>query len=832
MRRFRWILAGLVVLGIAAFLLLRTSGPQAGHVQDEAMRAQRTVASFPAADDKYFEAMDGGVALNEAQTKGRNMWLVWTGGNDRFWDVLIKKSFGTFDLLKTISSAPGLPYSRDTRWHHFGLINEPCFETPTKPDPEHFGLWLDQRRPDCPPDPFADAAKYPGVKIGARGSDVLPVGSYYGEPTGIVGLRLFPNPDFDEAARKRWDAKRYYDDPSYYEQPDLVRPYRVGVACGFCHVGPSPTNPPADPENPEWSNLNSTVGAQYFWFDNVFVWSADKSNFIFQLLHAYQPGALDTSLVSSDSIVNPRTMNAIYAFGPRLQQSLPFGHELLTGGQLDNKQFNDFVSSGPFTEFYKKPRVYTPRVLKDGSDSVGALGALNRVYLNIGLFGEEWLLHFRPFVSVKRFTPIRIADAERNSVYWQATEQQTFDMAQFLLAAGQPDRLADLPPAERDRYLNDDAATLDRGKTVFAERCARCHSSKLPHPVVGMAGPGAETCNGPDYLSCWNKYWAWTKTDEFKQEMLKIVKDPNFLTDNFLSTEFRVPVTLLQTNACSPLARNALAGNIWDNFSSQSYKDLPSVGDVTVRDPFTGEDRQVTLPAGGRGYTRPPSLISLWSTAPFLLNNTVGPFNEDPSIAARMQVFQKSIEQMLWPEKRTPDDVLGDKGVGLIQRTTATSWVKVPAGFLPGVVTSLRGPLNWLLPGAFDDDGNLRLGPIPKGTPVDLLGNFDPIPEEKGLVADLSRGWTLLGLGLRLRHDLAAMPADINDPATDPKQQAEKDKLASDIFTPLGHQLYGLSVCPDYVVNRGHYFGTDKFAEEPGLSDADKRALIAFLKTF
>ena len=50
-----------------------------------------------------------------------------------------------------------------------------------------------------------------------------------------------------------------------------------------------------------------------------------------------------------------------------------------------------------------------------------------------------------------------------------------------------------------------------------------------------------------------------------------------------------MPVTLLQTNACSPLATNAIAGNIWDNFSSQSYKDLPSVGTITVHDPFTGE---------------------------------------------------------------------------------------------------------------------------------------------------------------------------------------------------------------------------------------------------
>ena len=63
-----------------------------------------------------------------------------------------------------------------------------------------------------------------------------------------------------------------------------------------------------------------------------------------------------------------------------------------------------------------------PAVLKDGSDSVGALGALNRVYLNIGLFSEEWLLHFNPVAGGKPITPIEIAVAQRNSSYWQATE--------------------------------------------------------------------------------------------------------------------------------------------------------------------------------------------------------------------------------------------------------------------------------------------------------------------------------------------------------------------------------------------------------------------------
>jgi hypothetical protein len=41
-----------------------------------------------------------------------------------------------------------------------------------------------------------------------------------------------------------------------------------------------------------------------------------------------------------------------------------------------------------------------------------------------------------------------------------------------------------------------------------------------------------------------------------------------------------------------------------------------------------------------------------------------------------------------------------------------------------------------------------------------------------------------------------------------------------------------LSKCPDYVVNKGHYFGTSLQTEETPLSDADKRALVALIKTF
>ena len=52
-------------------------------------------------------------------------------------------------------------------------------------------------------------------------------------------------------------------------------------------------------------------------------------------------------------------------------------------------------------------------------------------------------------------------------------------------------------------YMND-AGMVPRGKVVFAERCARCHSTILPPKVYAdFFKPG---CIGPNYLKCWNDY--------------------------------------------------------------------------------------------------------------------------------------------------------------------------------------------------------------------------------------------------------------------------------------------------------------------------------------
>jgi hypothetical protein len=828
------------LLGCALFLTgCGNSAPAPGSVLDEAKQAGRQPSSFPQATEDWFHDMDGGIALTPDEVKGRNMWVVWSGGNDRFWDLMTGYTYGAFDLLKTISSHPSLGYSRSNRWRYLGLVNEPCFETPTGPRADRRGLWLDVPAEGCKPDPFENEAKYPGVKIGSRGQDLedgttQPVGSYYGYATGVVGLRLFPNPAFDAKAAAKWDPKRYYTDPSYYNDKDLVRPYRVGMSCGFCHVGPSPTHPPKDPEKPEWANLSSSVGAQYMWVDRMFIFDADKpegrANFMYQLAHTYRPGTMDTSLISTDYINNPRTMNSVYDFAARMGLAHDIGPAQLAGGELDNKQFQDYVTSGPLLDFFdpKTGIVRTPRVLKDGADSVGLLGALNRVYINIGLFSEEWLLHFKPVVGGKEISPIPIATAQKNSSYWLATEAGNMDVARFFLKAAQPDRLADAPDGKA--YLTADEATIEHGKDVFADTCARCHSSKAP-PLPADIDP--MRCMGAEYLDCFKRYWQWTKTDAYKQAMREIVHAPDFLQGNFLSTDARIPVTLLRTNVCSPLATNALRDNIWDNFSSQSYKELPSVGTVTLYDPFSGEPMPYEMPAGGRGYTRVPSLISLWSSGPFLLNNSVGPFDVDPSVGARMKIFSASIEQMLWPEKREHDAVLGDKVPGTIDRTLVRSQVTIPEGYVPDSVKPVQGIVQRWLPWLMSSDGDVVLGPIPKGTPVGLLSNLRLRAESNDPLKVATHVKDMGNLLIRLKKALKSAPAN----ATDAELREH--------FAALKEPMLKLSKCPDLVVNRGHYFGTTAFnrqeglsddekafGTEPELSDEDRRALIAFLKTF
>jgi len=682
---------------------------------DDAKLSGKTAADYPQTATRAFDAMDGGFHLTDDQVKGRNTWLFWTGGEQVFWDRMARFGLGTGDLLKAIDSR-----HRGSRFHDNGLINQPGYTKAIAPD--GYGLWIDQA-------------------VGNDERELDPV--IYGKSTGIIGLRLFPNPAFDDAARQKWNAARFYTDPTYVRDPSLVRPYMVGMSCAFCHVAFDPLHPPDDPESPAWSNLSSAIGNQYIRASGVFASGVPQDSYILQLLDTWPRGAIDTSFLATDNINNPSSINPLYETGARLSEAQ---EERIGGGAL----------AVPGT----RPSMPVPHVLKDGADSVGLTGALSRVYVSIGTYSQQWTRDHNLLVGGASQRPFSVERAQRGSVYWQATNDRLPNLAAFLLALRSP-HLADA--AGGRNFLTADPATLNRGKSVFAENCAECHSSKQPpYPIRSNA----------------QRYATW---------MQEAVSRPDFLDNNFLSTDERIPVTRVQTNAARAMASNATRGHVWDNFSSETYKTLPAVGAIEVMHPLNGTPATFNAPGGGRGYYRVPSLTALWASAPFLHNNALGAFTGDPSVRGRMVAFNDAVEKLLWPEKRA--------GLASIWRTSSAAYVDVPVSYLP---KALR---------AGERTNELRIGPIPAGTPVDLIANFNLELVGKDTIERVQ-------FVLKVQKALARTQSEHLD-----------DAHARELLKTLVPDLLRFSKCPDFVQDRGHYFGTS-------LPDSDKRALIEFMKTF
>jgi cytochrome c5 len=638
--------------------------------------------------------------LTELQKHGRDTWYLWTGGDrdtsgktvvgdQALWRILAVLSHGNFDLLQAIDSR-----YRGERFKRFGVMNDPDCKKATQPD--HYGLWLD----DC------------------ASPDVPHIADIPGEPSGIIGLRKFPNPNFKEAD---WNVDKYMADPATVEPP-----YLVGVACALCHVGFNPLHPPKDPENPDWHNLHPGIGNQYFreQLFNTAKYPAKRgmqpNEFRWQIANSQQPGTSDTSQVATDHINNPNVINnvAYLNFRPK--------HPEVT-------------ADGVHREVY--------HVLKDGADSVGsaclddptprpgvddtACAAL-RVYVNIGMCAAIWTTLHDPVYGFNREqSPFVPKQARKDNLAcneaWQNTAARMDGLEAFLRTLT-PLKLADADGGAA--YLPKDAQVVARGKIVFAENCAQCHSSKRPP-----------------------KDFRGTEIEWFRQA----VTQDDFLTDNFLSDDVRYPASELGTNIERAMGSNAMEGHIWAAFSSETYKKLPSVHISGLVNPLNPDLQLADVEAtGGRGYYRTPTLANVWATAPLLHNNSLGLFNADPSIAGRMAAYEDAMQKMLWPERRS--------GLKTIKRTTTASVFQYKEG------------------------GTVCIG---KNTPVDLVANVNAVTPEVF------------------------------------RQSNVFDKLFCHI-TGTGH-LNGLLLlvdnAPDFVQDRGHTFGST-------LPDADKKALIEYMKTF
>lgn len=674
---------------------------------------ESTCDGIPAYMD--WEHLDAGLGdgeLSDAEKAGACTWYFWAGGdplstegpaessrgNPRFWRLAelrtaeIGEETGLHvgvNFLRFIDSR-----QRPHRFETLGAVNDPGCRQATETDP--YGLWVDE----CD-DPYS---------------------------SGVVGIRLFPNPDFDSAL---WSPDRYMSPQRSPADAAIEPPYLVGLTCAVCHVTLNPANPPADPEDPGWENLAPALGNQYLREGEMFKAGLSEDDFLYHVYDSQQPGTSDTSRISVDWINNPNAINSIFY----LTSARPAHPETMNDGSIRS----------------------VPHILKDGADSIGPAGAALRVYVNIGTCPDYRMSLEDAFGGLEPQTPFDLAHAEEECEDWRLTAERMGNAAAFLDAV-RPYPLADAPGAER--WLTADEETLARGKRAFAGHCARCHSSKLP-PGYAHAGPEK---HAPEAVGDW----------------IDLVARDDFLEDNFLSDDRRYPLAAddprfaIGTNAARALATNARRGHVWEQFSSATYKELPSPGSLTLYNPWSDErDIVYEIPAGGNGWYRTASLVNLWATAPFLHNNSLGLYNHDPSVDGRMEAFSDAAEKLLWPEKR-----LGEASIKVTPRETVLRF--------RSVVTR-----------------------VPRGTPINLLAHVN-LREVAETPALLERFTKLLGEPERLVRLAGAL--------------AYRERYDEELEA-LVPELLALNQAPDFVEDHGH-------VHHGIFSDDEKRALIEFMKTF
>jgi hypothetical protein len=655
------------------------------------------------------------------------------------------------DLLRMLHTVP-----RAERWEKIGLINDPDCVAAEKPD--KYGLMIDR------------------MKDGALTWDP----EVFGFSSGVVGLQLFKNKKFDA---KKWSIDKYLDDASSVEPP-----YLVGMACTVCHTAFNPNRPPKNPAEPKWENLDSNIGSQYFREGMLFGFDTPKDSFAWHYLHNQPPGTSETTRFPTDFINGPVLINSIY----RLNDRLKLGHadrispEQKVMVQSINKHLglpeNDGIGGTDAEPTYRAPRVLSP-----GGDSMGLVIASTRVYVNEGSGYKDWI----PTWAVN---PYDLAGSEERGFKqkefdilgkvrkdpkspWMQTEARMPNMALYLSThEGFP--LKDAIEAEgkggkngKD-YLTTDTDVLRQGKIAFADHCARCHSSKKP-----------DNLPPPEDAEARKKAWR------------AFVLRDDFLADNFLSDDERYPCSELGTHIGRALTPNWDAGGGYGQMSSLGFK-LSREGTEPVFDhdqdgkpiplynPLTGK-HDIKFTAKKLSY-RTPTLVSIWATAPYLHNNSLGLYNADPSLAGRMAAYEDGMAKLLWPERR----------LGARSMLVTTQDSKLP-DFFP--ILTKRMPEFADLPGL-----DLDLINVPKDTPINLIMNLHPKDVRTVLQAYVDG--VLQGQPREKFAELRTRNHALG-------QQRLMEKLVE------------VNVCPDFIEDRGHTYGRE-------LRDDDKRALIEYLKYF
>ena len=669
----------------------------------------------------------------------------------------------------------------------------------------------------------------------------------FGTSTGALGIRKFPNPRFDA---EKWKAvnggfggnagwagfDRRMDSSTGIESDSRVSkladasiepPFLIGTSCGSCHIAFDPLKPPADPAHPKWENIKGLVGNQYTRMSELLGSGMPKSALEYQMFAHARPGVTDTSAISHDQVNNPGTINALV----NVAQRPVFKGEAVSkwrkvaecGAEKDEgKCWCEPGRQGKCWQFSTRSDDVTPvflagtkvnlpgihHILKGGEDSTGAHEAIQRVYFNIGSCSEQcWVNHFTDMRQVdpeqRGFgqTPFNVGQCRRDCPNFRAVEDRLQNILDFFASAESDEtdlhvaraNARKLPAYSRADLVADldkefGKGSVARGQTVFAENCARCHSSI----------PEAE--GGP-----------------FKSRDFAAPNDahPRKLRADFLGNDQATPVTEVGTFRCRALHSNHMAGRLYMEYGNEAMRGRGVVPDIPEQD---------ALKNGGRGYMRNVSLVNVWATAPFMHNNAIGPeicgkpankandfhraryarddntllasqpecLRYDPSVDGRFDLYKRSMHELLHPAARgrkitlTNADLLIDLGIRPLEGKTEKplggfGQVKIPQGASAGFINSLLH--------------KQLIGDI-------VLAKRDPARLEaagkKALVPTLQA----------IADEVIAQPGRFVAILRE-----KRDFLSANYQT-----------CDQLVENEGHRFGED-------LSEADKKAVIAFLAT-
>jgi hypothetical protein len=144
----------------------------------------------------------------DAVGDGMDTWHWWVGvDNPGFWQDLVNLTGGPnnlthlrIDFLRLV-----MTLSREDRFKELGLINDP--DTVPAEQPDQFGMKIDR------------------MKDGSLQWDP----EKFGYSSGVIGLQLFKNKDFDP---KKWSAEKYLRDecsrrtksecPAFFVTSDLI----------------------------------------------------------------------------------------------------------------------------------------------------------------------------------------------------------------------------------------------------------------------------------------------------------------------------------------------------------------------------------------------------------------------------------------------------------------------------------------------------------------------------------------------------------------------------------------------------------------------------------